>query len=367
VVKNTEIKGPCIVLCSHGSFLDFVYALSILYKKKPHFIIARLYFYKKLFNKTLRAGGAFPKSMYAADIENVKNCITVLKGNDILAMMPEAHLSTVGCFEDIHESTIKFIKKMGVDVYGIRINGSFFAKPKWGDKIRKGAPVDAEFTQILTAEQVKTLSSEEVYAKVSNAIYYNDFEWLDKNYPEHIYTHKTIAEGLENVLYKCPNCGEEFTIETKGREVFCSKCGYKEIVNERYGFDDNSRFKNFAEWFNYQTELLKQEIISNSEYELVDNVTLKMRSKTGKKMLDVVGEGVCTLNRNGFTYQGTINGETIKKEFSIKNMVMLLYGAGEDFEIYEGTDIYYFVPTELKSCVKWHLASVILKELSEQN
>ena len=282
-------------------------------------------------------------------------------------MMPEAHLSTVGKFEGIHDSTLKFIKKMGVDVYAIRINGSYFAKPKWGDQIRKGSPVEAEFVKILTAEQVNSVSIEELYQNIKNAIYYNDFEWIDKNYPTHLYHHKNIAEGLENVLYKCPNCGAEFTIETKGREVYCSKCSYKEIVNERYAFDDQSRFKNYAEWYDYTIELLRKEITANPDYALTDKVTLKMRSKKGGKLLDVVGEGVCSLDRNGFSYQGTLNGETVRKEFAMKNMAMLLYGAGEDFEIYESTDIYYFVPTERKSCVKWHLASVILKELSEQN
>ena len=37
---------------------------------------------------------------------------------------------------------------------------------------------------------------------------------------------------------------------------------------------------------------------------------------------------------------------------------------GKDFEIYEKDTIYYFVPDELRSCVKWHVASLILKELS---
>ena len=63
-------------------------------------------------------------------------------------------------------------------------------------------------------------------------------------------------------------------------------------------------------------------------------------------------------------YEGTINGEKVKKDFPIRNMCMLMYGAGEDFEIYEKDTIYYFVPDELRSCVKWHVASLILKELS---
>ena len=34
LTAETEVKGPCIVLCSHGSFLDFIYSGFILQKQK---------------------------------------------------------------------------------------------------------------------------------------------------------------------------------------------------------------------------------------------------------------------------------------------------------------------------------------------
>ena len=40
----------------------------------------------------------------------------------------------------------------------------------------------------------------------------------------------------------------------------------------------------------------------------------------------------------------------------------LLFGAGEDFEIYDGQEIYYFVPTDKRSCVEWYIMSKIFKE-----
>ena len=91
----------------------------------------------------LRTVGAFPKSMFATDLENAKNCLTVLRENRILAMMPEARLSTAGRFEDIQESTYSFIKKAGVNVYTVKICGDYFADPKWGKGFRRGSVVEA--------------------------------------------------------------------------------------------------------------------------------------------------------------------------------------------------------------------------------
>ena len=105
VNKVGKPESPSIVLCNHGSFIDFIYAAALLRKYMPHFIVARLYFYNTVLGWLLRTVGAFPKSMFAMDMENAKNCLTVLKNQEILAMMPEARLSTTGRFEDIQETT----------------------------------------------------------------------------------------------------------------------------------------------------------------------------------------------------------------------------------------------------------------------
>lgn len=363
--KQVDVQTPCIVLCSHGSFIDFVYSGLLLRKKRPHFVVARLYSYNKWLKKLLHVLGAIPKSMFSSDMENVKNCMKVLSSGGVLTMMPEARLSTVGQFEDIQETTVKFVKKMKVPVYGIRINGSYFADPKWGDKIRKGSTIECEFTKIADAEELDAMTTEELLAKIETAITYDDFEWI-KTRPELSYKSKTLAEGLQNILYKCPECGKEFTIETKGRDVTCTACGLKATLDDRYGFTGGKPFENFKEWYNYQKDQLRKEIVLNPDYALESNVTLKHSSKDGKGFVKEVGAGVCTLTRLGLTYKGSINGEEVTKEFPMSVMYRLLFGAGEDFEIYENKEIYFFVPEEKKSCVKWYIASAILKELSEE-
>ena len=99
--KVKTIEKPCIVLCNHGSFTDFFYAGTVLHRYNPRFITARLYFYNKFANSVLRSIGCFPKSMFTSDIENAKNCVKVINQGEMLVMMPEARLSTVGKFEDI--------------------------------------------------------------------------------------------------------------------------------------------------------------------------------------------------------------------------------------------------------------------------
>ena len=359
--KNAKVKGPCIVLCNHGSFYDFLFSAIMLKKQNPHFIAARLYFYNKKLAWLLRKSGVFPKSMFANDIENVQNCLRVIKSGKVLVMMPEARLSTVGKFEGIQEATFKFIKKMGVPVYTINLYGDYLACPKWGDKTRKKSTVFAELNLLFTAEEIQNTELEQVKDKINTALNYDEFKWLSEN-PGVKYKHKTLAVGLENILSRCPKCNSEFTLKTDNRTITCEHCGMQASLDDRYQLSGDVNFKTIAEWYEWQKDLLKNEILSNPDYKLTSKVELKHQSFDGKEMLRTAGFGECTLDRSGLTYVGTIDGEQTVKKFDMKIIYRLLFGAGEDFEIYENKQIYFFVPEELRSAVKWYVASEILKE-----
>ena len=366
-LKNNvgRLEHPSIVLCNHGSFIDFVYAGRLLIKERPNFVVARLYFYHKRLGKLLRSLGCIPKSMFTADIENAKQCMRVLSSDGILTMMPEARLSTVGEFEGIQASTYRFIQRSGVTVYTLRLNGDYFANPKWGDGARKGSLVEAELNPLLTAEEVKQISLEDLKARVEAALGYNEFEWLE-THPELHYKSKTLAEGLENVLCLCPKCGAWHAFKAEGHTLTCEKCGMQATLDDRYAFVDDAPFENFAKWYAWQCAELKKSIVGNPDYSLESKVELRHSSKDGKNLTRAAGEGVCTLNRTGLKYVGTRDGEQVEKFFPMSQIYRLLFGAGEDFEIYEGKEIWYFRPEDRRSCVIWYIASGILEEACEK-
>lgn len=362
--KVENIEEPSIVLCNHASFIDFAYAGALLRKKSPNFIVARLYFYKSLVGNFLRSFGCFPKSMFALDLESVKNSLRVLKNNGVLAFMPEARLSTAGRFEDIQEGTYSFLKKIGVTVYTVKISGDYFAKPKWGKGLRRGAVVEAELDTLITKEEISSLSVEEIKARVEKRLYYDEFKWLD-GHKDIKYRSKRLAEGLENILIKCPKCKQNYTICTKGHEIFCENCGKLATLDERYAFVDGTPFSNLAEWYDWQFEEIKREILENENYALRSEVEFKLPAPDGKTMLYEAGRGVCTLDRSGLTYVGTKDGEEVTLHFPIKDIYRLLFGAGENFEIYVGQTIHYFVPSERRSAVSWYIASIILADMQK--
>lgn len=364
VNKVGSPENPSIVLCNHGSFIDFIYAAALLRKYKPHFVVARLYFYHRLLGWLLRKVGAFPKSMFAMDLESTKNCLTVLKKGEILAMMPEARLSTAGRFEDIQSGTYSFIKKSGVTVYTVKIAGDYLADPKWGKGFRRGSVVEAELDILYTAQQVKTLSLEQLKQGIEQRLFYDEFRWLQQH-PKLHYRSPRIAEGLENILTICPLCGGKHTLVTDGNKVSCEHCGVLTVMDDRYGFTEGFRFENLARWYDWQLALLRKEIEETEDYALNSKVELRLPGR-GDSLTRHGGHGVCTLNRDGLTYAGTKDGEEVELHFSLQRLYRLLFGAGENFEIYDGTQILYFVPEERRSAVDWYMASMLLYDMTAE-
>ncbi|MEE0884262.1 MAG: hypothetical protein U0L59_03415, partial [Faecalimonas sp.] len=298
--------------------------------------------------------------MFAMDMESTKNCLRVLKSNGVLAMMPEARLSTTGRFEDVQSNTYTFIKKSAVPVYTVKFGGDYLANPKWGKGFRRGALVEAELDILYTAEQIQNISVEEIKQGVEARLYYNEFEWLEKH-PKIRYRSRRIAEGLENILTTCPKCNRKHTLVAEKNKVLCEHCGYLTSVDKRYGFTEGFQFKNFAQWYDWQKDLLAKEILGNPDYVLSSKVELRLPGN-GDGLTRHGGQGVCTLSREGLTYEGTKDGENVRLCFPIRQVYRLLFGAGENFETYDGEEIQFFVPEEKRSAVEWYMASMILHD-----
>ncbi len=355
-------ERPAIVLCNHGSFIDFIFAATLLRKYKPNFVVARLYFYDRVLGWLLKTIGAFPKSMFALDTESTKNCLRVLKGNGILAMMPEARLATAGRFEDIQPGTYSFLKKAGVTVYTVKFGGDYLADPKWGKGFRRGAVVEAELDILFTKEQIRQLSVEDIQAGVEERLRYNDFAWLEKH-PHIRYRSPRMAEGLENILTVCPVCRQKHTVITKKDRIFCENCGYLTSLDCRYLFTGDFQFRDLTQWYDWQLSLLKKEIAAKADFALSSPVELRLPSN-GRGLTRHGGYGTCTLNRDGLIYRGTKDGEPVELHFPLDRIYRLLFGAGVNFELYNGTEILFFVPQEKRSNIDWYMASMVLYDES---
>lgn len=115
-----------------------------------------------------------------------------------------------------------------------------------------------------------------------------------------------------------------------------------------------------TEWFNMERERIK-EMVQDEDFELREEVELgclpDYENLKDLKTSEIVGKGVITLNRSGFTYDGTRNGE--KFSFHLTPAEVPTYGMCTDvsrFYTFYQVEFMEFYP-KTRCVEKWFMAT----------
>ncbi|MDD4291005.1 MAG: lysophospholipid acyltransferase family protein [Clostridia bacterium] len=363
-----DFEAPCVFICNHPSFYDAIYAQCTFGRGKVYSMAGRNFFANRTKAKYLQAIGCFPKSLFCADIEAVKNAIKVIRNNGMLLILPEARLSTYGCFEGLEIQTAKLLKALKCPVNVFRLSGAYLYRPKWSKVKRNKGIVDIHIQRLFDKEELASLSESDIHEKLVNAIRYDDFEWLDKN-PEITYSSRALAEGLENILFMCPHCKNEFTTVTNKDTLYCTNCGYTVKLNSRYEFETQKYplyFKNLKEWYLWQRDIMSK-VVAEREYAITTKAHLLMPDERLIKGMVGRGSGTVTLDIEGLRYEGIDNGKPMSIFVPMGNIKLLPFECGYDFEVYYKNDFYMFCPKNGQECVKWYMVSELLHKKYENS
>ena len=102
-------------------------------------------------------------------------------------------------------------------------HGNHLHSPFWNFRKKRKVPLHTTMTQLLTAEECKSLSVDEINAKLQEAFEYDDYRYQKENGIR--ITEHYRAQGLHKVLYQCPACGKEHEMATEGTQLYCRACG----------------------------------------------------------------------------------------------------------------------------------------------
>jgi hypothetical protein len=84
--------------------------------------------------------------------------------------------------------------------------GNFINSPQWSKHPYRKIRQEAEIYMIASAEEVKTLSADQLQERIEKAFVKDEYRWqVEKGY--HTKCSKR-ADGLYRILYKCPVCGK---------------------------------------------------------------------------------------------------------------------------------------------------------------
>lgn len=242
---------PYVLLANHTFVFDVIDV--VLKLKNQPFIVANQNLFTKQPLKFLleKIAYAIPKSKGASDLRTARDLIGAVKRGHPICIFPEGNTTFNGETTYVEESTMKLIKKLKIDVVVCKVEGGYLSKPRWATSKRKNRVCKMTYKVVISKEEIVNMSLEEINKKVNDEMYNDDYVYQRKVMIPH--PSKKAAEGLENILYICPECNSVGTIETKNDEVSCTHCNTVGKVNE-YGFIEGFKYDNTVDWDHFQRD-----------------------------------------------------------------------------------------------------------------
>ncbi len=365
VVYKTDIrkeKGPYILVSNHASRADYIFTGVPLLPNTLNYVAGYNEFHRSHLAFVFKLLGVIPKKNFTPDIYTIKQVSRVLKSGGRVVLFPEGMNSISGASQPVAIGTGKFIKHFKLPVYYTVIKGGYLTCPKYNLKDRYGK-VEVTFDKMFSPEEIASLSPEQIEDKMNELLYHDDYKWNKEQ--KIVYKNDgNIAEDLQDLLYWCPKCGKEFTMVGEGNTIRCTACGNGATLDDTYEmipFDETCVIpETQTEWFNMERERIKQAVM-DEKFQICEDAELgnlpDYEMLKDQKTSEIVGRGKITLNRQGFTYEGTRNGEPFS--FHLNPSELPTYGMCTDvsrfYTFYNGEFMEFYPKTR---CVeKWFMAT----------
>lgn len=343
--------GPALIIAPHISGLDHITVGIACKKYLPTFVLSEHLFSKPLIRFILKNfAHAVPKRMFDADVGTVMGIMRAKGEGNVIVLFPEGRMNAAPHSYPVNPGTAGLIKRLGIPVYCVTGNGAALADPKWYKGFRRGV-IDVKTSKVLSAEEISNLSVEDISEIVDKAIYHDD----EKAMAGLRYPAKDTVKGLDSIIYKCPECGAEFSLTAENCRVSCSACGFSTELTDSYRFT-SGKMKSINDWFYWQIDMLDLGGVMEED--------IKIGAVDKKGNMDMnAGEGHIRLDKNRLSLKGKVFGEDIEYDVGLDILGGAPYTPNKEFDIYYRKRLLYIQPKDPKTVVKW--ATFIDKAVSE--
>lgn len=304
-INMEGVKPPYMLLSNHQYFIDFEIAAMATFPHRVNNVVSIDGYYRRPWLMELI--GAIGTRKFTTDLHLVKSINRVLKRGDILCMYPEARYTPCGTTAYLPESLGKLVKMNKVPVVVIKHRGNHLLTPFWNFRKPRKVPLHMTMTQVLTAEQVKSMAVDEINAAIKQAFDYDEYRYQKENGIK--ITEPFRAEGLHKVLYQCPHCMTESKTASEGTEIFCTECGKRWNLNEDgtlTALEGETEFSHVPDWFDWERRQVCEQI-ARGEYSFEDEVEVYSLPRCWRFLR--LGKATITHDpENGFILEGHYNG-----------------------------------------------------------
>ncbi|HWR20097.1 MAG TPA: 1-acyl-sn-glycerol-3-phosphate acyltransferase [Clostridia bacterium] len=355
-------KGPYIVVSNHASRYDYLYATMAFFPHTLNFVAGYNEFFRSHLAFIFRLMQAIPKRNFVPDLYTIRAVSSILKKGGRVILFPEGMSSISGANQPVAIGSGKFLKHFKVPVLMMNIAGGYLTTPKFSLDERPGK-VEVTIKELFTPEQLGVLSADEIQKTLNKVLYHDDYAW-NKVKRASFDSKGNTAQQLHTLLFWCPKCGTDLAMKGEGNRISCTHCGNGAMLNDKYDltpFNDTCVIPTTPQaWFELQRKHMYN-AVREANFSLHEHVRLgtlmKYKYLKDQKTSEIVGEGELTLDRTGFSYNGTREGKPYS--FHIAPPLLPTFGMCTDisrFYTFVDTEFLEFYP-ETKSVEKWFLAA----------
>lgn len=363
-IKHTQ--GPFVVIANHQCAYDFVNLIGAT-RRPMSFVLSNAFYNSLPIQGILDRMGVIPKQQFQTTIGEMKQIKAVIDSGEPLAIYPAGLMCEDGLSTPIPPATYKFLKWLGADVYVARTSGAYFAMPKWTKGFRPGRTY-MDIYKLFSKDELKKMPISQIKEKTDEALLFDAYREQEKLLVK--YAKGDDLQGLENVLYMCPHCESEFTMQIKDRHTLhCTCCGYEQRSDE-HAFLHNEKgmgreIRYVSDWSRLIFEKMKKNLAKDYGFTLASPTQIHMLDYEKHKFVEV-GSGTLTLSTTDFVLEGNIRGEHVKLTIPSAQFPTLPFGPGKYLELQNGNEIYRCVLDDGKLVMKFINMVKALFELQHQ-
>ena len=355
IVRN-ELKGKrgrCVIISNHESIIDVLPVYTVV-PPRTHFVVSKAMMQSMPIAPLMEMCGAIGKNQFQTSALDMRRMKSVLDHDEPLMLFPAGLMTESGASTPIPLATAKVLKWFKSDIYVTRVNGTYLTNPKWAKVKRKGR-ITVELYKLASKEEFAALSDEEAAALVEEHLSFDAYRHNDEKKIR--FKNGNNIEGLENVLYKCPSCGQEFCMTVvRKRRLNCNCCGYM-VESDNYGMlslinGEEAIFKYPSDWHAYIEESVYEFVKEHRNFFYQTHAEICVINEK-KHRYETIGYGNITFDFNKFLMEGTYRGEPFTEEISTSAFPILPFRPGGYFEIQHGEQIYRIIPDDPEIVMKW--------------
>lgn len=357
-VERNELTGTSgrrILICNHEAAIDFLPVYAAV-KERAHVVASNsIVMSIPVIASLAQRVGVICKNQFQTNISDMRKMKLVMDNEGLLVLFPAGMMTESGTSTPIPHATAKALKWLDADVYVGKVAGTYLTSPKWGKVSRRGK-ITLDIYKLASREEFSALNVEQAEALVDEHLAFDAYRANEANRVP--YKNGDNVEGLEHVLYRCPSCGEEFTVRAEGNRLSCTACGFV-LESDVYGLlhdpaGGEPLFRYPSDWYAHMEESVYRQVEEDPGYCYTTQADFyKINDK--KHRYEKAGRGSVTMTFDKFVLDATLYGEAFYQEIPTAAFPILPFQPGKRFEIQSGKEIFRVCPDDARMVMKWIL------------